>query len=65
MIGVLVDRRKTLKLTRQELSEKIKIHYVTMCKYESGSMEPSLSNFLLWVSALDCDMRVISKEREL
>ncbi len=47
------NARISMGMTQEELAEKIDVSRVSIAKYESGEMEPKLSNFKMIADALN------------
>ncbi len=65
VVDGLKNRRKALKLSQSQLSDRMDCNSVTISKYESGVQEPSLGAFMVWVEALECDLRIVSRQENV
>lgn len=52
----IIQRRKRLGLTQQELAERCKTTQQTIAKIEQGSVDPKLSTIIKIAEALECEV---------
>ncbi len=65
VVDGLKKRRKALDMSQSQLSDRMECNSVTISKYESGVQEPSLGAFMVWVEALGCDIRIVSRQEDV
>lgn len=57
--------RKAAHVTQQELAEQIGVNRATLSKYESGQIEPSISQLRKICTALNCHLQDIMSMEEM
>lgn len=65
LAGTIMNRRKALGMTQEELAERSGISQVTISYIESGKRVPSVMQMVSVLSALDMMLRVESEVNEL